>query len=78
MRYGLFNLTSGNLIDSVSTAQAALTMLAEMLEETEVDADALGLIVADEDGRTVTSLHGRPLAEWVDRGSETPAKIHRF
>ena len=49
-----------------------------MLDETHVHADTLGLVIADEDGRTITSLHGDPLAEWVHGCGGISSKTYYF
>jgi hypothetical protein len=66
--YGVFNLESGNLIDSVDTEPEALELLSALLEEPEADPETIGLVVADDRGRTVASLHGHSLTDAVYSG----------
>jgi hypothetical protein len=73
MSYGIFNLASGNLIDSVTTEGEALALLSGLLDEKNVDLEQIGLVVADDNGRTLLSLHGHSLADAVYSGGITPS-----
>jgi hypothetical protein len=66
--YGVFNLASGNLIDSVDTEPEAIELLSSLLGERDADPEELGLVVADDQGRTVASLHGHSLTDAVYDG----------
>lgn len=68
MTYGVFNLASGNLIDSLDSEPEVLALLVSIFEDREVDPETLGLVVADDVGRTLVSLHGRALADAVHSG----------
>jgi hypothetical protein len=68
MTYGIFNLASGNLIDSVDTEPAALEMLSSLLEERDADPEMIGLIVEDDLGHRVAALHGGTLQDAVFGG----------
>ena len=73
MTYGVFNLSSGNLIDSVETEPEALELLSLLLEAKDTDPEMIGLLVADEHGRTVASLHGHSLTDAVYHGGISSA-----
>ena len=75
MDYGVFNLESGNLIDSVESETQAFKLVVSLLEE-GTDPEAIGLIVADAYGRTVRSLHGKALADAVYAGGGIEAPVH--
>jgi hypothetical protein len=60
MTYGVFNLDSGNLIDSHRTKKRALMLVAEMLEDYDNDADEIGLVVMNK-GKTVETITGDAL-----------------
>lgn len=77
MTYGVFNLESGNLIDSAETEPEALELLSALLEDGETEAAGLGLVVADDQGHTLASLHGRTLADAVYSGG-IPTGIHAY
>jgi hypothetical protein len=68
MTYGVFNLSSGNLIDSVDTEPEALELLSSLLEEKDTDPEMIGLLVADDRGRTIANLHGHTLTDAVYHG----------
>lgn len=67
MTYGLFNLASGNLIDSVETEPEALALVSAILDESG-DVEEFGLVVADDAGHTLASLQGSDLASAVYSG----------
>jgi hypothetical protein len=68
MTYGVFNLASGNLIDSVATEPEALALLSSLLDQKDSDPETIGLLVADDSGKTVASLHGHTLTDAVYHG----------
>ena len=68
MTYGLFNLATGNLIDSVDSEPDALELLTALLEEKDSDVEALGLVVADDAGHTLAVLQGHALTDAVYNG----------
>ena len=68
MDYGVFNLDSGNLIDSFESEKAALELVGALLDDEGTDPETIGLIVANAQGRTVRSLHGRALSDAVYAG----------
>jgi hypothetical protein len=68
MTYGIFDLASGNLVDSFNSEPAALELVSALLDEDGVDPEEVGLIVADDRGATVATLHGRALADAVYQG----------
>lgn len=72
MTYGIFNLTSGNLIDSLESEPAALALVSSLLQEKDVDGDEIGLSVVDGDGHTIATLHGRELQDAVRTGGIHP------
>ena len=60
MTYSIFNLDSGNLIDSYRSQKRALELAAEMLEDEENDAESIGLVVTNK-GKTVRVMAGEDL-----------------
>ena len=68
MTYGVFNLASGNLIDSVESERDALELLSSLLDERGANAEEIGLVVANDAGHTLASLHGQSLADAVYAG----------
>lgn len=75
MTYGVFNLASGNLIDSVNTEPEALELLSSLLDERDADPEMIGLVVADDRGHTVASLHGHKLTDAIYSGG-IPAGVY--
>ena len=73
MNYGV--LSSGDVIDSVSTESEALALVSSLLDAPDTDADLIGLLVVDDDGDTRACLHGRSLADAVDSG-EIPRYVY--
>ena len=63
MTYGVFNLATGNLIDSVDSGTEALELVSSLLEDHDADPEMIGLSVVDDAGRTVVTLHGRSLTD---------------
>lgn len=68
MTFGVFNLESGNLIDSVDTEREAVELVTGLLDEGPDIQERLGLLVVDDDGHTVGNLHGEALAIAVRAG----------
>ena len=68
MTYGVFNLASGNLIDSLDNEPAALELLSALLGEKDADPEEIGLVVADDSGQTLASLHGHSLTDALYHG----------
>ena len=66
--YGIFNLASGNLIDTVDTEPKALELLSSLLEEKDADPEMIGLSISDDAGHTVLTLHGHTLTDAVYHG----------
>lgn len=62
MTYSIFNLDSGNLIDSYRSESRALALIAEILDDDENDPEALGLIVFAR-GKEVRQISGDALRE---------------
>ena len=60
MTYGIFNLNSGNLIESYRSERRALELVAEMLQDDENEADTIGLVVSRK-RRTIRVLAGEEL-----------------
>lgn len=75
MDYGIFNLESGNLIDSLESEREALELVARLLDEQRTDPEKIGLIVADAQGHTVLSLHGRALADRIHASGGIEAEL---
>jgi hypothetical protein len=69
MTYGLFNLDSGNLIDSLASEQQARAAVAEILEHEPDAEEHLGLIVTDENGETIATFTGHDVAEFGSSGA---------
>jgi len=65
VHYGIVNIESGNLRDSFASKREALAALAEILEREPEAADALGLLIQDDDGKPVDALHGQRLRDAV-------------
>jgi hypothetical protein len=68
MTYGIFNLASGNLIESVDSEPEALAFVSSLLNEKDVNVNQIGLSIVDKHGHTVTTLHGRKLEDAVHSG----------
>ena len=67
MTYGIFNLSSGNLIDSVESEPEALELVAALLDD-DADPETIGLVVEDDHGHTLASLHGHTLTDALYSG----------
>jgi hypothetical protein len=73
MTYGLFNLDSGNLIDSLSSEQSVRAAIAEILETEPEAEEHLGLVVTDDDGQTVATYTGHAIAQF---GGSSSGVLH--
>jgi len=62
MTYGVFNLDSGNLIESFRTERRALEFVADMPDDDHVEPDEFGLVAFDR-GAPAQTLSGDELRE---------------
>lgn len=60
MTYAIFNLASGNLIESYRSEKRALELVADMLEDEDNDPDSIG-VVTYQKGKAVRTLSGEDL-----------------
>jgi hypothetical protein len=60
MTFGVFNTESGNLIEAYDDEKSALLLVAEILEDTQNDAESVTLVVSDK-GKIVRTVAGDDL-----------------